>query len=122
MTLVTVGPNTQAAAQGSSLTQSHNYLPSKIGSGIFAGKNGGTPQTAQKQGVARLYSSTALARDHSSSQHGRDSSMPANGMGPSAPKISSAKSPGKTFKQKPGCTGQLTTIAGSGVRKQQTLK
>lgn len=88
---------------------------------------GGTPQTQQKQGsVARLYSSQALGRENSASAHGaacgEGTPTGSGGVGPSAPKISSAKSPGKSFKQRNSgaCpNAQLTTLAGSGVRKQQ---
>ena len=97
---------TQAAMTSSQ--SSHNFLPSKIGTGVL---------TQQKtSSVARLYVSN---KDQQQSTEPSPSGISANGVAVNSLRPSAQKSPGKTFKhgRNTQSAAQMTTLAG-GVRKQ----
>lgn len=101
-------------------TQSHNFLPSKLGQGTMVAQQPlSKPGQSGKntQSMARMYSSQTAA----SPERGTRGSV-----GPCAPKLSAQKSPGKSFKNARNAQLQsnlmTTTSIGSGVRKQQFAK
>ena len=100
-----------------STTQSHNFLPTKIGQGMMVAQqplNKPGQTQAKTQSMARMYSSqTAQSPDRATR----------GSIGPSALKLSAQKSPGKSFKHARNAPSQVTTtLVGSGVRKQQFAK
>lgn len=101
-------------------TQSHNFLPSKIGQGIMTAQqplNKPGQGSKNTQSMARMYASQTAT----SPERGTRGSV-----GPAAPKLSAQKSPGKSFKNARNAqlssTLMTTSIVGQGVRKQQFAK
>ena len=73
-----------------STTQSHNFLPNKIGQGLMVSQQPlNKPGQHKTQSMARMYSSQAAG----SPERGTRGSV-----GAAAPKLSAQKSPGKSFK------------------------
>jgi len=121
---VTKVPTTQATCLQMTTTQSHNFLPSKIGCGVISqqplakpGQQNPTMLTAKTNSVARLYSSNKEPQSMDTTPTG--SSTGTSMVGPAALKMSAQKSPGNTFKHTRNAqsAAQMTTLAG-GVRKQ----
>ena len=106
-TLVKGGKSTQAAMAS---TQSHNFLPSKIGTGVLN-------QNSKTNSAARLYS-TNNGKEQQSTEPS-PASISATGVAVNNLRVSSQKSPGKSFKnaRNTQSAAQMTTLAG-GVRKQ----
>ena len=116
-------------------TQSHNLLPSKIGTGILAqqplAKPGQQAQAAptmltqvKTASVARLYQTTKEAgAAPSEAPTPTAGSIGASLAGRAALKVSNQKSPGKSFKSGRGTqsAAQMNTLVGAGVFKQQQL-
>lgn len=109
----------QMQVTSNQLTSSHNFLPSKIATSI-------TSQPLQKPGAS---SQANAGRMYQTCKDGSDAgvlgSIGANQLGPGQPKVTNShKSPGKSFKngRNTASASQITTLIGSGVRKQQFVK
>ena len=109
------------------LTQSSNFLPSKIGCGVLQNQPLHKPGqvtpvllNGQTKSVARLYQTGGKEGVQSSETTPSGSSIGNNQVGAGAVKMSATKSPGGNFKHARNVQsmGQMTTLAG-GVRKQQ---
>ena len=104
------------------ISTAHNFLPCKIATNLAT-------QPSQKPGQLVMTSQSSVGRLYQSvvkegSEPVTAGSIGANQTGPVQPKVTAQKSPGKTFKngKSTASATQISTLIGSGVRKQQFAK